>query len=55
MTAGTWQRVLLAPGIELHYAVTGDAAFNQKVARLIEAAAKALEEAPEHNQGGTLA
>ncbi len=52
--AGTWHRVLLAPGIELHYVATDNAAFNQKVARLIQAAAKAMEETPEQNQRGIL-
>jgi hypothetical protein len=45
--AGTWQRVLLAPGVELHYLATGDARFHETVARLIEAARHMLEATPE--------
>ena len=45
--AGAWQRVPLAEGIELHYQLSGDAPFNEIVARLIEAARHILEAYPE--------
>jgi hypothetical protein len=45
--SGTWQRISLAPGIELHYAVTDDARFNAIVERLVEAAVHILDELPE--------
>jgi DNA-binding transcriptional MerR regulator len=44
--AGAWQRVPLAPGIELHYQLLGDAQFNEIVARLIEVARHILEAFP---------
>jgi DNA-binding transcriptional MerR regulator len=43
----TWQRISLAPGIELHYTVSDDARFNAIVERLVEAAVHILEELPE--------
>jgi DNA-binding transcriptional MerR regulator len=45
--SGTWQRISLAPGLELHYAATGDARFNTLVERLVEAAVHILDEFPE--------
>jgi DNA-binding transcriptional MerR regulator len=42
----TWQRVTLAPGIELHYALSGDAHHTQTVARLLDAARHILDEGP---------
>jgi DNA-binding transcriptional MerR regulator len=44
---GTWQRVSLAPGIELHYVVTDDAWFNTIVERLVAAAVPILDALPE--------
>jgi DNA-binding transcriptional MerR regulator len=43
----TWQRISLAPGIELHYTVSDDARFNKIVERLVEAAVHLLEALPE--------
>jgi DNA-binding transcriptional MerR regulator len=42
----TWQRVTLAPGIELHYAQSGDAHHTETVARLLDAARHILDEGP---------
>ncbi|HYP18588.1 MAG TPA: hypothetical protein VEY08_00835, partial [Chloroflexia bacterium] len=42
----TWQRVTLAPGIELHYALSGDAHHTETVARLLDAARHILDEGP---------
>ncbi len=42
--ASTWQRVSLAPGIELHYLLTGDARVMERVTMLIEAARRILQE-----------
>jgi hypothetical protein len=43
----TWQRIALAPGIELHVAAPADARQNHIVARLIRAAGRILAEPPE--------
>jgi DNA-binding transcriptional MerR regulator len=43
----TWQRVPLAPGVELHYIMSGDARTNELVDRLVEAAGRILAEMPE--------
>ncbi|HEX6608336.1 MAG TPA: MerR family transcriptional regulator [Chloroflexia bacterium] len=45
----TWQRVPLAPGVELHYLMSGDARTNELVDRLVEAAGRILAEMPESN------
>lgn len=45
----TWQRVPLAPGVELHYLMSGDARTNELVDRLVEAAGRILAEMPENN------
>lgn len=42
----TWQRVTLAPGIELHYILSGDAHHTETVARLLDAARHILDEGP---------
>lgn len=42
----TWQRVTLAPGIELHYVLSGDAHHTETVARLLEAARHILDDGP---------
>ncbi|HYO50788.1 MAG TPA: helix-turn-helix domain-containing protein [Chloroflexia bacterium] len=42
----TWQRVTLAPGIELHYILSGDAHHTDTVARLLDAARHILDEGP---------
>jgi DNA-binding transcriptional MerR regulator len=44
----TWQRVPLAPGVELHYLMRGDARTNELVDRLIEAAGHILAAMPEN-------
>jgi DNA-binding transcriptional MerR regulator len=43
----TWQRVPLAPGVELHSIMSGDARTNELVDRLVEAAGRILAEMPE--------
>jgi hypothetical protein len=48
-TPTTWQRVPLAPGVELHYLMSGDARTNELVDRLVEAAGRILAEMPENN------
>ena len=45
----TWQRVPLAPGVELHYIMSGDARTNELVDRLAEAAGRILAAMPENN------
>lgn len=42
----TWQRVTMAPGIELHYTLSGDAHHTETVARLLDAARHILDEGP---------
>ena len=42
----TWQRVTLAPGIELHYTLSGDAHHTDTVARLLDAARHILDDGP---------
>ncbi len=42
-----WQRITLAPGIELHYTITDDARFNDIVERLVQAATHILDQVPE--------
>lgn len=42
----TWQRVRLAPGIELHYALSEDAHHTETVARILDAARHILDEGP---------
>lgn len=42
----TWQRVTLAPGIELHYVHSGDAHHTETVARLLDAVRHILDEGP---------
>jgi DNA-binding transcriptional MerR regulator len=42
----TWQRITLAPGIELHYLAAAGPGMDEIVARLVEAAARILEEFP---------
>jgi len=46
----TWQRIALAPGIELHVAATGDARQHQIVDRLVEAAGRILADPPEKDR-----
>ena len=41
-TAGIWRRILLAPGVELHYQPSSDAGWEARVARLIRAASRLL-------------
>lgn len=53
--AGVWQRVALAPGVELHYQPSGDKARDSAIARLIGAAARLFAhpsppQAPDDNQ-----
>ena len=47
--ATTWQRVPLAPGVELHYLMSDDARTNELVDRLVETAGRILAEMPENN------
>lgn len=45
-----WQRVTLAPGIELHYIPSDDARFNELVSRIIQAARYLPEQTPENGE-----
>jgi DNA-binding transcriptional MerR regulator len=45
-----WQRVTLAPGIELHYVPSDDARFNELVSRIIQAARPLPDESPENGE-----
>jgi hypothetical protein len=41
-----WRRIVLGPGVELHYQVTGDRQRSAAVGRLIREAARILGEGP---------
>jgi|SRR5579859_371482 len=45
--ASTWQRIVLAPGLELHHVVPVDARLSTIIARLVEAVRQILESVPE--------
>ena len=45
-----WQRVTLAPGIELHYIPSDDVRFNELVSRIIQAARPLPDESPENGE-----
>jgi DNA-binding transcriptional MerR regulator len=45
-----WQRVTLAPGIELHYIPSDDARFNELVSRVIQAARPLPDQTPENGE-----
>jgi hypothetical protein len=45
-----WQRVTLAPGIELHYIPGDDARLNELVSRIIQAARPLPEPPPENGE-----
>jgi hypothetical protein len=45
-----WQRVTLAPGVELHYIPSDDARLNEMVSRIIQAARPLPDESPENGE-----
>jgi hypothetical protein len=45
-----WQRVTLAPGVELHYIPSDDARLNELVTRIIQAARPLPEQTPENGE-----
>ena len=45
-----WQRVTLAPGVELHYIPSDDARLNELVTRIIQAARPLPEDTPENGE-----
>jgi hypothetical protein len=45
-----WQRVTLAPGIELHYIPSEDARTNELVSRIIQAARPLPDQTPENGE-----
>ena len=45
-----WQRVTLAPGIELHYIPSDDARLNELVSRIIQAAHPLPDRSPENGE-----